>query len=175
MSEPDLSLGQREIRFIQRLKEHPELQERFEDLFAVVENADGDSLTADAAAQRVIEELRQMGHAPCSHGLKESRSGLRLLIRNAPLGGGRKKVLRQTRFGRIDHIQHLDYQRALAEGLPIGSGEIESGHRTVIQSRLKISGAWWRVGNAEKMLALRVTRANREWESYWLQQRQAHT
>lgn len=73
-----------------------------------------------------------------------------------------------------NHIAHLDYQTALAEGLPIGSGEIESGHRTVIQSRLKISGAWWGVENAEKMLALRVARANGEWESYWKQQRQAH-
>jgi len=73
-----------------------------------------------------------------------------------------------------NHIEHLDYQTAKAAGLPIGSGEIESGHRTVIQARLKISGAWWRVENAEKMLALRVARANGEWESYWKQQRQAH-
>lgn len=73
-----------------------------------------------------------------------------------------------------NHRAHLDYQSALAAGLPIGSGEIESGHRTVIQARLKISGAWWRVENAEKMLALRVARANGEWESYWEQQRQAH-
>ena len=70
--------------------------------------------------------------------------------------------------------EHMDYAGALAAGLPIGSGEIESGHRTVIQSRLKLSGAWWREENAEKMLALRVTRANGEWESYWQQLRQAH-
>jgi uncharacterized protein UPF0236 len=73
-----------------------------------------------------------------------------------------------------NHIEHLDYKTAIAEGLPIGSGEIESGHRTVIQARLKVSGAWWRVENAEKMLALRVARANGEWETYWAQQRQAH-
>lgn len=73
-----------------------------------------------------------------------------------------------------NHSAQLDYQTAIAAGLPIGSGEIESGHRSVIQSRLKISGAWWRVENAEKMLALRVARANGEWESYWKQQRQAH-
>lgn len=70
--------------------------------------------------------------------------------------------------------QYMDYAGALAEGLPIGSGEIESGHRTVIQSRLKLSGAWWKVENAEKMLALRVRRANGEWEAYWREQRQAH-
>ena len=36
----------------------------------------------------------------------------------------------------------LDYQGAIKKGLPIGSGEIESAHRYVIQKRLKFSGAW---------------------------------
>jgi hypothetical protein len=27
--------------------------------------------------------------------------------------------------------------------LPIGSGEIESAHRYVFQTRLKIAGGWW--------------------------------
>ena len=67
----------------------------------------------------------------------------------------------------------LDYQGALKAGLPIGSGEIESGHRSVIQERLKISGAWWLEENARKMLALRVTRANEEWQAYWQQRSQA--
>lgn len=63
----------------------------------------------------------------------------------------------------------LDYKSALAAGLPIGSGEIESAHRYVIQHRLKIAGAWWKIENAEKMLALRVMRANGDWEKYWAQ------
>ncbi|MFN0110380.1 MAG: UPF0236 family transposase-like protein [Blastocatellia bacterium] len=67
----------------------------------------------------------------------------------------------------------LDYRSAIESGLPIGSGEVESGNRSVIQERLKISGAWWREENAAKMLALRVTRANGEWESYWSSRRQA--
>ena len=71
-------------------------------------------------------------------------------------------------FRYLDKRRHqLDYQRAIEAGLPIGSGEVESGHRSVIQERLKISGAWWREENAEKMLALRVARANGEWQAYW--------
>ena len=68
----------------------------------------------------------------------------------------------------------LDYQGALEKGLPIGSGEIESGNKSVIQSRLKIPGAWWKEENAKKMVALRVNRANGDWNSYWQQQRQAN-
>jgi hypothetical protein len=51
--------------------------------------------------------------------------------------------------------------------LPIGSGEIESAHRYLVQQRLKRPGAWWRPHNAEYMLALRLNRANRRWQHYW--------
>lgn len=61
----------------------------------------------------------------------------------------------------------LDYQSALEQGLPIGSGEIESAHRYLIQKRLKLPGAWWLASNAENMLALRTSRANGEWQNYW--------
>jgi hypothetical protein len=61
----------------------------------------------------------------------------------------------------------LKYREALAEGLPIGSGEIESAHRYVAQKRLKLPGAWWLIEHAEYMLALRINRLNGDWEAYW--------
>ena len=63
----------------------------------------------------------------------------------------------------------LDYAGARAAGLPIGAGEIESGHRHVIQERLKLAGGWWKQNNAEAMLGLRVARANQLGDSYWTQ------
>ena len=61
----------------------------------------------------------------------------------------------------------LDYEGAIQQGLPIGSGEIESAHRYLIQKRLKLPGSWWKAANAEHMLSLRVNRANDEWRGYW--------
>lgn len=61
----------------------------------------------------------------------------------------------------------LDYQGAIKQGLPIGSGEIESAHRYVIQERIKLPGAWWSPNHIETMWALRLNRANREWDAYW--------
>lgn len=61
----------------------------------------------------------------------------------------------------------LDYEGAISQGLPIGSGEIESAHRYLIQKRLKLPVAWWLAANAENMLALRVNLANGEWQGYW--------
>ena len=72
-----------------------------------------------------------------------------------------------------NHREQMNYREALSAGLPIGSGEVEGGHRFVVQERLKKAGAWWKPENAKKMLALRVNRANGEWPSYWRQQRQA--
>ena len=64
----------------------------------------------------------------------------------------------------------LDYQGAIAAGLPIGSGEIESAHRYVILERLDIAGAWWTVEKAEQLMTLRVLRENQGWDEYWEQQ-----
>lgn len=58
---------------------------------------------------------------------------------------------------------NMDYAGARAAGLPIGSGEVESAHRHVIQQHLKIAGAWWTLQNAEVMLQLRTSRANNDW------------
>ena len=66
-----------------------------------------------------------------------------------------------------NRVDQLDYKGAIEKSLPIGSGEIESAHRYVIQQRLKLSGAWWKATNVQSMLALRVVRANGDWERYW--------
>jgi hypothetical protein len=69
----------------------------------------------------------------------------------------------------INRPRQFGYQEAIAADLPIGSGEIESAHRYIIQNRLKIAGAWWSLTNANAMLALRTLRANGGWDGYWEQ------
>ena len=66
-----------------------------------------------------------------------------------------------------NRTNQLDYKGTIEKDLPIGSGEIESAHRYVIQKRLKLSGAWWKAENVEPMLTLRIVRANDEWDDYW--------
>jgi hypothetical protein len=61
----------------------------------------------------------------------------------------------------------LDYKSALEQDLPIGSGLIESGHRHVLQARLKKAGTAWLPETAEAMAQLRVLRANHQWRSLW--------
>jgi hypothetical protein len=69
-----------------------------------------------------------------------------------------------------ERLDCLDYVSARASDLPIGSGEIESAHRHVIQQRLKLAGAWWKPTNAQAMLNLRTARANNQWSQHWIAQ-----
>lgn len=69
----------------------------------------------------------------------------------------------------------FNYKNALDQDLPIGSGEIESAHRSIVQKRLKMPGGWWLKGNAGDMLALRTIRANGFWNTYWPKHSSAET
>lgn len=66
-----------------------------------------------------------------------------------------------------NRLDQLDYQGALANNLPIGSGEIESAHRYIVQERIKRPGAWWKPENAINIVALRIADANGAWNRYW--------
>jgi len=63
----------------------------------------------------------------------------------------------------------LSYDKFKSMGYPIGSGEIESAHKSVPQKRLKIPGASWHTDSIDPMLALRILRANDWWEAFWNQ------
>lgn len=61
----------------------------------------------------------------------------------------------------------VDYDHFKKLGYPIGSGEVESAHRSVPQKRLKLPGACWDPDSINPLLALRVLRANDWWNDYW--------
>ena len=51
-----------EQRFMERLRQHPELQARFESILELAHNPDGPLKTADQVEELLIEELRQLGN-----------------------------------------------------------------------------------------------------------------
>ena len=58
------------------------------------------------------------------------------------------------------HQERLDYRFARKGGYPRGSGGIASANKFICHVRLKRSGAWWYVTNANQMLALRCAKYN---------------
>jgi hypothetical protein len=65
-----------------------------------------------------------------------------------------------------NHREYLNYPPIIALGLPVGSGEAESGIRHLIKKRLDVAGAWVE-GNAQHMLALIAVRASGLWDDFW--------
>jgi len=61
----------------------------------------------------------------------------------------------------------VDYDHFKELGYPIGSGEVESSHKSIPQKRLKLPGACWHPDSINPMLALRIIRANDWWDDYW--------
>ena len=60
--------------------------------------------------------------------------------------------------------ERMKYQDYLTIGCGIiGSGAIESAHRTLVQKRMKQSGQRWSCKGAQNMLNLRVVRKNNDW------------
>jgi hypothetical protein len=106
---------------------------------------------------------RQQGY------LLQNRLGptLQSLGRRLETPSAKEQPVRAAHRYLSERRDQLNYADARAAGLPIGSGEIESGHRHVLQRRLKIAGAWWKESNAEAMLGLRAQRASGLWQTYW--------
>jgi hypothetical protein len=68
-----------------------------------------------------------------------------------------RKVLEYYRVNK----DRMDYKKYLQIGCGIiGSGAIESAHRTLVHKRLKLSGQRWSKKGAQNMLNLRVTHIN---------------
>ena len=66
-----------------------------------------------------------------------------------------------------NRLDQVDYLGVAHKELPIGAEEVERAHRYVIQARFKRPGTWWSPASIDNMLALRLCRANRNWDCYW--------
>ena len=90
--------------------------------------------------------------------------GLKLNARALPRNkrDGLDKCIRYLSNNR----SRLQYDRALADGLPIATGVIEGACRHLINDRLDITGARWSLAGAEALLNLRSIYASGDWEQY---------
>jgi hypothetical protein len=65
------------------------------------------------------------------------------------------------------NAERMRYPEFRRQHLFVGSGVIEAGCKTVIGSRLKQSGMFWTVDNANAIIALRCCELNNRMENYW--------
>ena len=58
----------------------------------------------------------------------------------------------------------IDYGKLRRGGYPLGSGAIESANKFICHMRLKRSGAWWKIDNANNVLKLRCAKYNAKFD-----------
>jgi hypothetical protein len=69
--------------------------------------------------------------------------------------------------------RHLDYANYRRQGLPLGSGAVESAIRRVVNLRLKGPGLMWLAKNAEAALVLRAAAISSRWDETMVRVREA--
>lgn len=80
-------------------------------------------------------------------------------------GSGGEKKADAIRY-LTNHREQMRYDEYEKQGLPIGSGSIESRCRHLVGTRLKRAGARWDPACAQRLLALRTAWNNGEWERF---------
>ncbi|MDR2763020.1 MAG: hypothetical protein LBB88_10485 [Planctomycetaceae bacterium] len=119
--------------------------------------------------QREYQELRELMRAGCWRKILERLRELALIQskedgENQELDSG-SIFSRELRFF-LKHGEsgRLSYDKFRENGVPCGSGAIESTVRRVINLRMKSNGTFWTKENAEKMLQLRSQLLSGQWE-----------
>jgi len=67
----------------------------------------------------------------------------------------------------VNNRKLLHYDRALRDGLPIGTGVIEGACRYLVKDRMDRTGARWSLEGAEAVLRLRALCTNSDFKAYW--------
>ena len=89
---------------------------------------------------------------------------MKTVIKNVEKLKSKHKEARNLITYYTKNMERMDYAQYKKIGIGlIGSGAIESAHRTVIQERMKLSGQRWTKKGAQNMLNLRVTNNNKQW------------
>ncbi len=81
---------------------------------------------------------------------------------------GKKRKQARTALAHFDqHAERMRYDEFKQQGLPVGSGHVESAIRRVINLRLKAPGTFWKEPRAESFLFLRAQLISGRWSIFF--------
>ena len=63
-----------------------------------------------------------------------------------------------------NNLKRMQYKTFREAGYMIGSGPMESAHRTIVQQRLKLSGQKWSIKGAQRIVNLRAYQKSNRWD-----------
>ena len=92
--------------------------------------------------------------------------GLRRAATRKQLDQGARKPVDTAADDIDNNRERLQYDRALAHGLPIATGVIEGACRHLVKDRMDITGARWGLDRAEAILKLRSLKISGDLPAY---------
>jgi hypothetical protein len=111
-------------------------------------------------SKRRLDELWEGRHRLARQAVAELRQRLRCTAK--------REALRQLGVYLKNNAERMDYPRYRADGLPIGSGPVESACKTLVGGRCKQAGMRnWRRTGAEAVLRLRAAQIDGEFGPVW--------
>lgn len=117
------------------------------------------SMQPEAAAAWVEEQKASLAQGQLRDLLGQIR---RIYPRRQPL----PEAVRQAVGYLFRNRRRMDYAAYRQQGLPIGSGAVESACKTVVQARMKQAGMRWSRHGAQSMLALRCLLLSNRWHEF---------
>jgi hypothetical protein len=98
--------------------------------------------------------------------VKDVAVGLRRAATRKQLGQSARKPVDKAADYLDNNRQRLQYDRALAHGLPIATGVIEGACRHLVKDRMDITGARWGLDRAEAILKMRSLKISGDLPAY---------
>jgi hypothetical protein len=92
--------------------------------------------------------------------------GLRRAATRKQLSQSARKAVDKAADYLANNRERLQYDRALAHGLPIATGVIEGACRHLVKDRMDITGARWGLDCAEAILKLRSLKVSGDLAAY---------
>jgi hypothetical protein len=92
--------------------------------------------------------------------------GLKQMATKHNLRGVRRQRLNASVKYLTNNRKHMDYDKYLAHGYPIGSGVVEGACRHLVKDRMELTGMRWRTKGAQAMLDLRSVFLNGDWDRF---------
>jgi hypothetical protein len=114
-------------------------------------------LRAQTWLAAVRHRLRHHGPAPVLAALTRLRP---------PTEAAAAEVRKATAYVRT-HAARMAYPTFAAQGLPIGSGAVESACKQVVQQRLVQAGMRWGVPGSQQVASLRALCCSGRWDAFW--------
>lgn len=94
-------------------------------------------------------------------------AGMRRSATLREMAAAKRKPVDECADYLLHYSPYLQYDKALGEGVPIATGVIEGTCRHLVEDRMNLTGARWRLSGAEAVLRLRALRSSNDFDTYW--------